>query len=187
MDTKTTELYRLIPPTVLDCRPNALNIVGFRSKKLKCTNRFDDHLMTIQYQVEGDPILKLYRITTIPGLIYFRDPINPKGTAILKPGTYKDCWKIGLHQGKYEALIQSRPVEVYRDVNKDMIIDLNNTEVGMFGINIHKAGTASLLVDKWSAGCQVFATRKDYEMFMRDAKLSRDLYGNSFTYTLIQL
>ena len=181
------EFYKIVPSSVIDTTPYKLNIIGFRSKKLKCTNKFDDNLLTIQYDESGTPKVKLYRITTIPGAVYFKNPINPKGTAILKPGTYKDCWRIGLHQGKYEALIQNKPVTVYRDVNRDMIIDLNNTEVGMFGINIHKAGAASLLVDKWSAGCQVFATLKDYEMFMRDAKLSRDLYGNSFTYTLIQL
>lgn len=71
--------------------------------------------------------------------------MNPKGTAILAPGQYQSSHKIGLHRGKYKALVQHRPVTVYRDNNKDSKYDLEPTkkDTGIFGINIHKAGQDS--------------------------------------------
>jgi hypothetical protein len=80
-------------------------------------------------------------------------------------------------------------VKVYRDNNKDLIQDYNvaTIEEGIFGINIHRSNPAqaSVLNEKWSAGCQVFANPKDFEQFMSICKKSRDLYGNKFTYTLL--
>jgi hypothetical protein len=51
--------------------------------------------------------------------------LNPKGAAILVPGQYCGSHAIGLHQGKYRALRQVKPLPVYRDSNKDMNYDLN--------------------------------------------------------------
>ena len=58
---------------------------------------------------------------------------------------------------------------------------------GVFGINIHRSNefVKSNLVDKWSAGCQVFASPKDYATFISLCKKAVALYGNRFTYTLI--
>ena len=58
---------------------------------------------------------------------------------------------------------------------------------GFFGINIHRSNpyTESYLVDRWSAGCQVFKRVKDYNEFLELCKSSALIYGNSFTYTLI--
>ena len=56
---------------------------------------------------------------------------------------------------------------------------------GNYGINIHKAGQNSQDVDKWSAGCQVFQKSNDFADFMDLTTKHRNLYGNSFTYTLI--
>ena len=66
--------------------------------------------------------------------------MNKDGVAILKPGQYRGSHKLGLHQGKYEALRQKSPVKVYRDNNKDGDYDLieENVQEGIFGINIHK-------------------------------------------------
>ena len=53
--------------------------------------------------------------------------------------------------------------------------------------NNHRSNpyTESFLVNKWSAGCQVFQKIDDYKEFMELCKSSAALYGNSFTYTLI--
>ena len=56
---------------------------------------------------------------------------------------------------------------------------------GSFGINIHKAGKDSKDVDQWSAGCQVFQKSDDFNEFMGLARKHKNLYGNKFTYTLI--
>ena len=115
--------------------------------------------------------------------------LNPKGTAILVPGQYRGCWQIGLHNGKYEALVQKKPVSVYRDGNKDLIYDLDPKKIdkGVFGINIHRSNPygESATVDNWSAGCQVFASSKDFKEFMELCGKQKAMYGNSFTYTLL--
>ena len=40
-------------------------------------------------------------------------------------------------------------------------------------------------VEKYSAGCQVFANIDDFNLFMQLAQRHKTLYGNDFTYTLI--
>ena len=64
-----------------------------------------------------------------------------------------------------------------------------NVKEGIFGINIHKAGSrvdGSTQIDKWSAGCQVFAKESDFNQFMEICNKAKDVWGNSFTYTLIE-
>ena len=76
---------------------------------------------------------------------------------------------------------------VIRDYDRNAILDFNNgrEETGLFGINIHKAGKDSSEVDQWSAGCQVFSKSADFNEFIDLAKKQKDIYGNKFTYTLI--
>jgi len=114
--------------------------------------------------------------------------LNVSGTAILVPGQYRGVYKIGKHRGQYEALVQlGGRVKVYRDRNKDEVLDMNpdTADEGYFGINIHKAGTQSTEVNKWSAGCQVFANEYDFRQFMNLVKRSAELWGETFTYTLV--
>ena len=72
-------------------------------------------------------------------------------------------------------------------IYKDNKFDLNPLSIdkGIFGINIHKAGDNSTLVDGWSYGCQVLAKSIDFNALMRLVERSASIYGNSFTYTLI--
>jgi hypothetical protein len=113
------------------------------------------------------------------------------GVAVLKPGQYKSSHKLRLHAGKYLALGQQNPVTVYRDNNRDDKYDLNddNTQTGLFGINIHRAtgrsGKTSSKVDKWSAGCQVIASNDDWHEFLDICQIAREKWSNNFTYTLI--
>jgi hypothetical protein len=166
-----------------------LNIIGVRSNTNKrVTNKFDDVLVVI-YKDNNDVVVrKCFEITTKPGLYYMNNPANNKGTGILVPNQYRGCWEIGFHQGKYKALCQRKPVTVYRDNNRDSVYDLepNNTDTGIFGVNIHKAGTNSTQVDKWSAACQVFANSSDFATFMKlcDNQISNG-NGKTFTYTLL--
>jgi hypothetical protein len=104
----------------------------------------------------------------------------------LVAGQYRGSHAIGLHQGKYEALKQQKPVKVYRDINKDMTYDENTITEGVYGINIHKAGQDSTYVENWSEGCQVFKRERDFNEFMALARQARLIYGNSFTYTLLE-
>ena len=170
-----------------------VNIVGVRNSATKgrVTNAFDDKI-TISYKVDGEWKFHCFGCTTDPGTAYMENPIlENTGTAILKPGQYRGSHKLRLHQGKYLALGQKKEVTVYRDNNRDNNYDLddNNTQTGLFGINIHRAtkyaGKKSSQVDKWSAGCQVIASNDDWRLFMKICRKARDTWNNNFTYTLL--
>ena len=166
-----------------------LNLIGVRRDN-QGTDTFDDFLV-VMYREKELMISNSYQITTDPGKYWLKNPANPMGTAVLFPDQYLNTWKLGKHQGKYEALVQRKPVKVYRDNNKDEVIDYNNTRLmldeGYFGINIHRSNPydQSYIVDKWSAGCQVFKRVEDYNSFIQICKDSSEIYGNSFTYTLV--
>ena len=166
-----------------------LNIIGIRSNNNnKVTNKYDD-MLVVDYNTGNGHKRVCYTITTEPGIYYIENLCNSNGAAILVPGQYRGCWQIGLHRGKYRALCQKKEVKVYRDNNKNMIYDMNpeNINKGIFGINIHRSNETYTrnTIDKYSAGCQVFNNPVEFNAFMRLCKEQRKLYGNSFTYTLI--
>ena len=170
-----------------------VNIVGVRNNETKgrVTNAFDDHI-TISYKIDGEWYFECFKCTTDPGTHWVENIMREEGVAILKPGQYRSSHKLRLHQGKYMALGQQKPVKVYRDNNLDNKYDLNESslEEGIFGINIHRAtgrtGGTSTRVDKWSAGCQVIANNDDWHCFLDICMTAREIWGNSFTYTLIE-
>ena len=164
-----------------------LNLIGVRCNiNTKVTNHFDD-IMIVTYKSDGEWIYKEFPITTDPGVKSLKQLININGCAILVPDQYKGCFMTGLHKGKYEALVQRDILKVYRDKDKDLEYDLDPKTIqsGLFGINIHKSGKDSTIVDNWSAGCQVFAKEKDFSDFMTIINKSKAIYGNRFTYTLL--
>lgn len=164
---------------------NYPNLIGIR-KPMNNDNLFNDTLYMIIWKNNQQSILSFhYPITTDPGRWYLRHPINKDGCAIVKEGFYPNVWKVGKHNGKYTALIQTGgKIKVYRDVNKDTILDLdeNTIQEGFFGINLHHAGIDSITIDNWSAGCQVFKKKEDFNEVMHHVAVS---YSKSFNYTLI--
>ena len=170
-----------------------LNIVGVRNMEAgeRVTNKFDDWI-TVSYQFTDQWYYEEFKCTTDPGDDWMKTPMNSKGCAILKPGQYRGSHKLRLHQGRYLALGQQAPVDVYRDRNKDDKYDFNEDAVdkGLFGINIHRAtkhaGKTSKYVDKWSAGCQVIASNDDWHCFLDLCQTARERWSNNFTYTLIK-
>jgi len=164
-----------------------LNIIGIRNSDTgsKVTNVFDD-LLTVSYKIGDVWHFKKWAATTDPGTKGVKEFHNAQGVARLVPGQYRGSHAIGLHQGKYEALKQAKPVKVYRDANKDMTYDTKLITEGIYGINIHKAGADSTYVENWSEGCQVFKKSADFDEFMALVKKAATLHGNSFTYTLLE-
>ena len=164
-----------------------LNIVGVRNSATgnTVTNAFDD-VITVSYKVNGIWAYNEWANTTDPGTKGVKEFHNAAGVARLVEGQYRGSHTIGLHQGKYEALKQQKPVKVYRDANKDMTYDESKIQEGIFGINIHKAGVDSTYVENWSEGCQVFKRAADFEHFMELCRSSAKIHGASFTYTLIE-
>ena len=164
-----------------------VNIVGVRNSATgqKVTNAFDDQL-TVSYKEGGAWKFHQWPCTTDPGKKGVMEYHNAAGVARLVEGQYRGSHTLGLHQGKYEALKQAKPVKVYRDADKDMEYDENKIQEGIFGINIHKAGADSTYVENWSEGCQVFKKAADFESFMVICRKAAAVHGKSFTYTLIE-
>ena len=167
-----------------------VNIIGVRSDQGgKVTNKFDDYLV-LDYNDENGHQRKIWSITTEPGAKLMKTPSNSKGTAILVPGQYRGVYKVDIHNGKYKAVCQRNgTVKIYRDKNRDMVYDYNpgSIDTGWFGINIHRAdaGYTRSTIDGYSAGCQVFNNPKEFAEFLSIVEKSKDIYGNKFTYTLI--
>lgn len=170
-------------------KPFQLNIVGVRANTT-VPNKFDDIIYVFFKNDKNKWVGKAYPATTDTGTYWLKNPMRKSGSALLKEGQYVDTWiRRGHGVTKYLALGQEKPVTVYRDYNRDAVLDFANgrEETGLFGINIHRAkkvGKAST-VDKYSAGCQVFQDVEDFNEFMEMTKKHAELYGNKFTYSLI--
>jgi hypothetical protein len=169
-------------------KPNQLNIVGIRSPST-VPNRFDDEIHVFYKVTPLKWHYHVYKVTTDPGTFWLRNPMQAQGTAILAQGQYKGAYRIGMHQGKYKALVQAKPITVIRDYDRDAKLDFKNgtKSKGMFGINIHRASLTGITkqVDKYSAGCQVFSNINEFKEFLSLCEQHMGLYGNSFTYTLL--
>ena len=145
--------------------------------------------------------VRKFTATTKPGKFVLENPnvYNKKGTgaAILVPGQYKTTYKVGVHgrrvdkkTGKvtstgHPALKQTGgSVDLYRDNNKDSKHDYVSIIKNRYaGINIHRAGSGvTTRVGKYSAGCQVFSSAKDHEVFIGLLKAIGEKY---YTYTLL--
>jgi len=156
------------------------HFVGIRSTA-NLPNQFDDLFGVIA----GDKV-EWFTCTTNPGTHWLKNLLNPKGAALLKANQYVDTWQIGMHQGKYEAFCQAKPVDVFRDKNlDDKAEETAAIDRGLFGINIHRANEkfASKLIDKWSAGCQVLNNPADFAKVLAAGKATKNKF---FTYTLLK-
>jgi len=166
-----------------------LNIAGVRNDSGKA-DKFDDNLNVI-YKIDNQWVVDAYPATTEPGTNILKRPIVKGGTAILVPGQYRGTYKLDTHGGKrkYRAMCQrSGKVKIWRDDNRDRIPNYTGPiHEGMFGINIHRQWGSDdrEYTGGVSAGCQVFQRSVDFYEFMETCQISADLYGNKFTYTLL--
>ena len=161
-----------------------LNIIGIRSPD-RTSNKFNDRICVVYRDSDGW-VSRTFAATTDPGVYWREHPMNVRGTAIMCPGQYRGAYEIGTHRGK-PALVQSGPVSVWRDFNRDSAIDRQGKpDTGLFACNLHRAGASSKFVNRWSAGCQVWAKEQDFEEFMDICHKQVKLTGfKTFTYTLL--
>ena len=160
--------------------PSGIHIVGIRALK-EVDDTFCDQL--ICFSPNKEPIQGVG--TTIPARVYLIKPQNPKGTAVLKEGQYIDTYEIGQHHA-YRALVQVKPVTVYRDSNRDTIINETpgTEDTGLFGINIHKyINVIVAWLGNSSMGCQVWQDVNKFNSMMALCEASGQ---KQFTYTLIK-
>jgi len=165
-----------------------LNIIGIRNDNAK-PNSFDDTLCVLFKDEYGDDTLLCFPATTDPGTYWLKHPMNVEGCAIMREGHYPYAYKIGLHR-KYKALQQIGNIHYVRDNDKDNELDFDAPKkvVGNYATNIHHADEAekSVLVDKWSAGCQVL--QKGWHEFIELCEKSRLITEtNLFDYTLLNI
>lgn len=164
-----------------------LNVVGIRSNDPKPSG-FDDTFCVGYEDRGGNKRIFTCPFTADPGLYYLQNPINPKGTAIMKPGQYRGAYRLGTHRG-YLALVQRRPVTVYRDGNKDDRLNYGGTEdTGMHAVNIHRtvADGIAATIGKFSAGCQVIASSDDFNYIKSLVRRQKAVLGSDVvTYTLL--
>jgi len=164
-----------------------LNIVGVRTAGDGC-NTFNDFIHVAFKDREGVACCLTFPATTDPGTDYRVNPLNPKGTGIMAPGQHRGLFSLGLHKGQ-PALVQVKPVNVYRDNNRDAVLDMDATTIentrGGFNLHRSRKNGTSTVVGKWSAGCQVLASSYDMDIVIALASKAATLYGDSFTYTLL--
>lgn len=167
--------------------PFNINIFGIRMKV--DTNKFDDYIGIAFRDGDLEEAVYVWPATTDPGRYWLNHPLNNDGTFILALGQFPGFWGMGLHKGE-PAFVQIGNAKGYRDSDKDNEHDLDPDTIveGKFGINGHKSNpyTESYYIDKWSAGCQVWKKAEDHDEALKIAQKSANLYGNSFTYTLLE-
>lgn len=144
--------------------------------------------------------VKTTGFTTKPGaaVVLGRKARNTSGgAAILKEGWQKDIWHHGKHKGKYDALRSSsgitNPTVITRDNSQydqagnkyELRIFNDKTYSGHFGINFHKSGDPQgNAVNDWSAGCQVFKVKKEFDEVMSMANFATQKGQKTFSYFL---
>ena len=171
--------------TVFESVDYDMNIIGERNPQGEA-DRFDDWIH-VCFLEGGSWQWHAYKCTTDAGIYY----LKKADTAILiHDRQYRGAFKIGLHRGKYEALVQTgNKVCIWRDRNRDNKIDMGSDEVcGYFGINIHRANknSVSQVVGPHSAGCQVIQDPDEYAHFIALCKLQPQHTGyDKFSYTLL--
>ena len=170
-----------------------VNLFGIRNSE-NIVDEFND-ILGICYIDDFDrPVVIAIKGTTKPGKYWLGEKHvgNEDGTFILKEGYYQSCFKMGLHKGKYECLVQAYPdsFEGYRDKNKDGIIDYSGELYkNVTGLNFH---TTSFLNDKekvgaYSAGCQVVQDDLDFVTMLPIIKKSMEKYGSHVSYALFNM
>ncbi|MEM7760951.1 MAG: hypothetical protein AAF298_22895 [Cyanobacteria bacterium P01_A01_bin.40] len=179
----------------LDKGRGLVNLIGIEGMNLDgnpnkdVANVFNDLIGCLVFE-NGQPKFRgLYIGTTEPGRYYTLHKLNAKGAARLEFGQ-QCCWQIGLHNGRYEALVQTGDrVKVRRDGNQDFSRAGDILDTGCFGINIHHGGNNPINnIGRYSAGCQVIRCQNDFAKFMRIVKSDLRWQTNPrhiFKYTLL--
>jgi len=169
------------------------NLFGYRSKDL-APDHFNDIIGVVFKDFFGNKQCLVFPGTTKPGMHYLKDELgNPKGTFIMAPGQHMKCWTPGLHNGKYQAFIQSAPnvFKGWRDLTLDGKLDMAgpiySDTSGVDGHTTRFDINVTDVVANFSAGCQVLRDDKHFEIWLNAGLRSLEVTGEkAITYTLFQ-
>jgi uncharacterized membrane protein YeaQ/YmgE (transglycosylase-associated protein family) len=140
-------------------------------------NQWNDRRIVIEI-ADGTPrIIGNWLATTEPGKKPTNNPSNPMGVARIAFDQYQS-WRVGIHNGNHEALVQDANVKVHRDGNRDTKRIGDFVDEGLFGINQHW-GFDMQFVENASAGCLVGQSTNDHKAFMQLIKQDRRYKLNS--------
>lgn len=168
-----------------------LNVVSLRNA---CNEAgpWDDRIV-VCWKVKKVAYWRVMEATTDPGRAALIHPRREDGTAILCPGQTRRSHALGRHaRGKpteRDALVQVRPVRVWRDRTHDGHIDRTGPVFeGLFGINIHDDIGHEAIVQHASEGCQVLRWTTDSEELLTLVRKQGDnRLGLAISYALLQL
>lgn len=135
---------------------------------------FDDKAYVFEC-VEGQKprFFMVASCTTHPGvdvLQNFAAKYNAAGAPVLASDQIVyDSHLYGLHQGKYAAYRQSKPMDYFRDTDRDAKAEeIGNRQNGVVMANVHRASPdhESVINKNWSAGCIVMNNPAKFAGFM---------------------
>jgi hypothetical protein len=139
-------------------------------------NAFNDLRLILRIADDGEPrIEESWEATSEPGHRFtVIQKLDPRGAARVAFGQYK-AWSVGTHNASkpsgHEALVQTAPVRVYRDLNEDFERDGDALFEGLFGINQHWGYDLPRNdIGPASAGCLVGRFKDGHRKFMKLCK-----------------
>lgn len=135
-------------------------------------NVFNDLRVVLRVNRAGTPAVEeLWEATTEPGRHYtLIEKLDPRGAARIAFGQYK-AWSVGTHMAGrpsgHEALVQTAPIRVFRDLDKDFERTGDQLFTGLFGVNQHWGFDLPRSdIGRASAGCLVGRTKAGHRAFM---------------------
>lgn len=165
-----------------------LNIVGLRKANSR-PGHFDDELHVFAKVSDSEWVHHVFNIVTDPGTYWMNKKGKPKNSLMLAQGQYKDSYAI-LQKSKGTTILkQINPVEVYENYDRKAVIDLfkGKKKKGLFSINFIQAKSNGkyLFLSTDMENAQVFQRKEDFVQFIQMCQGHEKLYGNKFTYTLL--
>jgi hypothetical protein len=125
---------------------------------------------------------------------------NASGVAIVKEGWHPNVWHLGIHgpnsSNPHEALRQTKdvtePITITRDKTQygksgayELRVFEDTTECGYPFTNMHRSkDPQGNSVNGWSAGCQVFQYKSEFDEMLRMAEYAATKGQNMFSYFL---
>lgn len=158
-------------------KPGELNIIYLEGLTMAPTleknqdqlDGWNDVRMLVDF-VDNSPRILFWQVaTTEPGRAATMSEAARKrgGVARIAFGQYYECWAMGWHKGKHEALVQIAPIKVHRDVDRNGIRTGDPIDYAT-GINQHSTqeGFKGDRVGFWSEGCLVGRSKKLHRRFI---------------------
>lgn len=172
-----------------------VNIFGIR-REHSAVNTFQDMLgIAIKSSNTNDWVIKAYKGTTRPGQKYrdLQAPPAKAGVENIKVGHYPNVWSVGNHTPGSTSAFWQFPAFVMKSPGTFMVFcdgkknGKPDPKVGykkvIDSLNGHRAdngytGSPGEVIGGWSAGCQVWNVRTEFEEVM-DLVMSSDTYTSS--------